>query len=635
MLYDLEKEDLISIIKNSDYGDLEALAREIRDFLVEKVSKTGGHLASNLGIVETTIALHKVYDTAVDRVIFDVGHQSYVHKIITGRAGAFDTLRKYKGLSGFPKSRESIHDAYDTGHSSTSISAAMGYATARDLRNEDYQVVAVIGDGAMTGGLVYEALNNIGASGTNIKIVLNDNGMSIAKNVGAMSRHLNNLRTSKNYTRMKENIRGALDNIPVVGQRVSATISHTKNKIKYSLLDEQGVLFEDLGIKYIGPVDGYDLPALVEAYTAANQYDGPTLVHVITKKGKGYYWSEKYPRKFHGIAPFDADNGNILSSPSGPSYSKVFGDKLVELARTDESIVAISAAMGTATGLGPFYKEFEPRFFDVGIAEAHAVVFAAGMAKAGMTPVVAIYSSFLQRAFDQLIEDICLQNLHVVFAVDRAGLVGADGETHHGMFDLSYLNMIPNMKILCPADGNQLEEMLEYAVHQYDGPIAIRYPRGSSQGNHLRLKPFTGENTVLSVGKDVTILAVGAMLDTGIEAARLLREHGFDAGVTAINVVKPMDAAAVNSETKLVVTLEDNTIIGGFSDEFDRMNREKAFGILNFALPDQFIEQGSIPELREECAMTPEDVVKGVEDYFEKRKARCHFGTERSGGISR
>lgn len=621
MLYDLEKEDLISIIKNSDYGDLEALAREIRDFLVEKVSKTGGHLASNLGIVETTIALHKVYDTAVDRVIFDVGHQSYVHKIITGRAGAFDTLRKYKGLSGFPKSRESIHDAYDTGHSSTSISAAMGYATARDLRNEDYQVVAVIGDGAMTGGLVYEALNNIGASGTNIKIVLNDNGMSIAKNVGAMSRHLNNLRTSKNYTRMKENIRGALDNIPVVGQWVSDTISHTKNKIKYSLLDEQGVLFEDLGIKYIGPVDGYDLPALVEAYTAANQYDGPTLVHVITKKGKGYYWSEKYPRKFHGIAPFDADNGNILSSPSGPSYSKVFGDKLVELARTDESIVAISAAMGTATGLGPFYKEFEPRFFDVGIAEAHAVVFAAGMAKAGMTPVVAIYSSFLQRAFDQLIEDICLQNLHVVFAVDRAGLVGADGETHHGMFDLSYLNMIPNMKILCPADGNQLEEMLEYAVHQYDGPIAIRYPRGSSQGNHLRLKPFTGENTVLSVGKDVTILAVGAMLDTGIEAARLLREHGFDAGVTAINVVKPMDAAAVNSETKLVVTLEDNTIIGGFSDEFDRVNREKAFGILNFALPDQFIEQGSIPELREECAMTPEDVVKGVEDYFEKRKA--------------
>lgn len=621
MLYDLEKEDLISIIKNSDYGDLEALAREIRDFLVEKVSKTGGHLASNLGIVETTIALHKVYDTAVDRVIFDVGHQSYVHKIITGRAGAFDTLRKYKGLSGFPKSRESIHDAYDTGHSSTSISAAMGYATARDLRNEDYQVVAVIGDGAMTGGLVYEALNNIGASGTNIKIVLNDNGMSIAKNVGAMSRHLNNLRTSKNYTRMKENIRGALDNIPVVGQRVSDTISHTKNKIKYSLLDEQGVLFEDLGIKYIGPVDGYDLPALVEAYTAANQYDGPTLVHVITKKGKGYYWSEKYPRKFHGIAPFDADNGNILSSPSGPSYSKVFGDKLVELARADESIVAISAAMGTATGLGPFYKEFEPRFFDVGIAEAHAVVFAAGMAKAGMTPVVAIYSSFLQRAFDQLIEDICLQNLHVVFAVDRAGLVGADGETHHGMFDLSYLNMIPNMKILCPADGNQLEEMLEYAVHQYDGPIAIRYPRGSSQGNHLRLKPFTGENTGLSVGKDVTILAVGAMLDTGIEAARLLRKHGFDAGVTAINVVKPMDAAAVNSETKLVVTLEDNTIIGGFSDEFDRVNREKAFGILNFALPDQFIEQGSIPELREECAMTPEDVVKGVEDYFEKRKA--------------
>lgn len=620
MLYDLEHEDLIKIIKESNNEDLMALAQDIRDFLVEKVSKTGGHLASNLGIVETTIAIHKVYDTRVDRVIFDVGHQSYVHKIITGRAGQFDTLRKYKGLSGFPKSRESIHDAYDTGHSSTSISAAMGYATARDIRGENYNVVAVIGDGSMTGGLAFEALNNIGASGKNIKIILNDNGMSIAKNVGAMSRHLNNLRTSKNYTRMKENIRSTLDSIPIVGQKVSDTLSYTKNKIKYSLLDQQGVLFEDLGIKYIGPIDGTDIQALTEAYEAANDFDGPALVHVITKKGKGYYWAEKYPRKFHGVAPFDVDNGNLLSSPTSPSFSKVFGDKLVELARQDSSIVAVSAAMGTATGLGPFYKEFEDRFFDVGIAEAHAVVFAAGMAKGGMLPVVAIYSSFLQRAFDQLIEDICLQNLHVIFAVDRAGLVGADGETHHGMFDLSYLSLIPNMTVLCPADGNQLEEMLEYAI-QLDGPVAIRYPRGSSAGNHLRLKPFDGNNLVLSQGMDVTLLPVGTMLDTAIEAATLLRDAGYSVGITLVNQVKPLRVDAETLRTKLVVTLEDNTITGGFGAAFDQQYRSENYGVQNYALPDQFIEQGSIPELRRECGLTPQDIVKGVQDYFEERKA--------------
>lgn len=620
MLYDLEHEDLIKIIKESNNEDLMALAQEIRDFLVEKVSKTGGHLASNLGIVETTIAIHKVYDTRVDRVIFDVGHQSYVHKIITGRAGQFDTLRKYRGLSGFPKSRESIHDAYDTGHSSTSISAAMGYATARDIRGENYNVVAVIGDGSMTGGLAFEALNNIGASGKNIKIILNDNGMSIAKNVGAMSRHLNNLRTSKNYTRMKENIRSTLDNIPIVGQKVSDTLSYTKNKIKYSLLDQQGVLFEDLGIKYIGPIDGTDIQALTEAYEAANDFDGPALVHVITKKGKGYYWAEKYPRKFHGVAPFDVDNGNILSSPSAPSFSKVFGDKLVELARQDSSIVAVSAAMGTATGLGPFCKEFEGRFFDVGIAEAHAVVFAAGMAKGGMLPVVAIYSSFLQRAFDQLIEDICLQNLHVIFAVDRAGLVGADGETHHGMFDLSYLSLIPNMTVLCPADGNQLEEMLQYAMH-LDGPVAIRYPRGSSAGNHLRLKPFVGKNLVLSQGTDVTLLPVGTMLDSAIEAASLLRDAGYSVGITLMNQLKPLCIDAESLRTKLVVTLEDNSIAGGFGAAFDQQYRSENYGIQNYALPDQFIEQGSISELRKECGLTPQDIVKGVQDYFEERKA--------------
>ncbi len=620
MLYDLENEDLISIIKKSNYDELDALAVDIRDFIVDKVSKTGGHLASNLGIVETTIAIHRIYDTSVDRIIFDVGHQSYVHKIITGRGKYFDTLRQFKGLSGFPKSRESIHDAYDTGHSSTSISAAMGYATARDLQHEDYNVVAVIGDGSMTGGLVYEALNNIGASGTNLKIILNDNGMSIARNVGAMSRHLNNLRTSKGYNRMKENIRTTIDNIPVVGTKMSDTISQTKKKIKYSLLDDQGVLFEEMGIKYIGPIDGYDIKALTEAFEAANAYNGPVLVHVISKKGKGYYWAEKYPRKFHGVGPFQIDDGKILSSSTSPSYSKVFGDKLVNLAKENSRIVAISAAMGTATGLGPFYNEFENRFFDVGIAEAHAVTFAAGMAKAGMLPVVAIYSSFLQRAFDQLIEDVCLQNLHVIFAVDRAGLVGADGETHHGMFDLSYLRMIPNMKVLCPSDGKQLEEMLEYAV-SYEGPIAIRYPRGSSGGNHLRLKPFNGTNTVIATGSDVTILAVGNMLDNAIVAAEELRNIGLSVGVIAVHVVKPFPAEILHPETKLVVTVEDNTIIGGFASEFDRLSVGATFGILNFALPDRFVEQGSISELQKECGIASDDIVKGVVDYFEERKA--------------
>ena len=621
MLYDLENEDLRAIIKESSYEDLDALAQDLRDFIVEKVSKTGGHLASNLGIVETSIALHRVYDTSVDRVIFDVGHQSYVHKIITGRANQFDTLRQYKGLSGFPKGRESIHDAYDTGHSSTSISAAMGYATARDLNGENYNVVAVIGDGSMTGGLVYEALNNIGASGTNLKIILNDNGMSIARNVGAMPKHLNNLRMSKNYNKVKDNIRSTIDSIPMVGPKVHESISQTKKKLKYSLLDQEGILFEDLGIKYFGPIDGFDIKALVDAFEAANEYDGPAIVHVISKKGKGYYWAEKYPRKFHGVGPFDIENGNILSSTSGPSYSKVFGDKLVELADADSSIVAISAAMGTATGLGPFYKAHEDRFFDVGIAEAHAVTFAAGMAKGGMTPVVAIYSSFLQRAFDQLIEDVCLQNLHVVFAVDRAGLVGADGETHHGMFDLSYLTMIPNMTVLCPADGYQLEEMLEYAIKELDGPVAIRYPRGSSAGNHLRLKPFIGVNPVLSEGVDVTLLPVGAMLDNALIAASKLREANLDVGITLINILKPTDMISINSTSKLLVTLEDNTIRGGFGTVVDQLYSESSVDVMNFALPDQFVEQGTIAELQKECKISPDDVVKGVLDYFEERKA--------------
>ena len=622
MKYDLEHEDLISIIKSADESELAELCKDIREFLIQKVSKTGGHLASNLGVVELTVAMHKVYDSPRDKLIYDVGHQSYVHKILTGRADQFDTLRKFKGLSGFPKSYESVHDAYDTGHSSTSLGAAAGYAVARNLRDEDNEVVALIGDGAMTGGLVYEALNNIGSNRLKVRIILNDNGMSIAHNVGAMSKHLQGLRSSSNYINAKKSVRTSLNKVPLIGKPLSNGISRTKSRIKLSVLDQQGILFEELGIKYIGPIDGYNIPKLVEAFNAANAVDGPTLVHVITTKGKGYSWSEKYPKKFHGVGPFCIDDGNALSSSSPSSdlsFSEVFGNKLLELAKEDPRIVAITAAMGSATGLGPFYEEFPERFFDVGIAEQHAVLFAAGLAKAGMIPVAPIYSSFLQRAYDQIIEDICIQNQHVVFGVDRAGLVGADGETHHGVFDISYLSSIPNMSVLAPADGTQLEEMLEYAVKQMDSPVAIRYPRGSAKFDHLKLRVFSGNNIKLSEGTDITILAVGSMLDTALDAARELLSKGYSVGVTNVCVVSPFEHELTELDTKLVITIEDNVIRGGFGELFASVALKTGhnYGLITLGVPDAFIEQGSVDQLRIECGMTAGDIVKGATEYFE------------------
>lgn len=616
MLFDFKNEDILKLIKESDTEKLELLCDDMRDFLLDKVSKTGGHLASNLGVVELTVALHKVYDSPRDKIIFDVGHQSYVHKIITGRGGDFDTLRQYKGLSGFPKARESVHDAYDTGHSTTSLGAALGMAVARDLKNEDFNVVAIIGDGSMTGGLAYEALNNIGTSGTNVKIILNDNGMSIAKNVGAMSKHLSDLRSSQKYINTKSTIRTAVDRIPVVGRSLADNISKTKDKIKYSVINDTGILFEEMGIKYIGPVDGYDIDNLIDAFEDANAINGPTIVHVATTKGKGYRFAERYPRKFHGVGPFDVDNGKLLSETSAPSMSKVFGRAAVDLAAKDERVIAISAAMGTATGLGEFYKQFPERYFDVGIAEQHAVLFAAGLAKEGMIPIVAIYSSFLQRAYDQIVEDVCLQDLHVIFAIDRAGLVGADGETHHGQFDLSYLNTVPNMTVLAPADGHQLTEMMEYA-YTLDGPVAIRYPRGSSEFEHLRLKEFTGENITISEGKDITILAAGNMLDTAIETAEILRPRGFDIGIVNVCVVKPYDTGLNELDTRLAITIEDNSINGGFGEMFAAHSVGKGYDVLNFALPDRFIEHGSVSELRQECGLTPSDIAKGALDLLE------------------
>ncbi len=620
MTFNIEKDNLRDVVKYGSYVDLQNLSDDIRQFLIRKVSVTGGHLASNLGIVELTVALHRVYNTPEDRIIFDVGHQAYVHKILTGRADQFDTLRQFKGLSGFPKTRESAHDSYETGHSSTSLSAALGIATARDLQGDNYNVVAVIGDGSMTGGLCYEALNNIGASKTNMKIILNDNGMSISHNVGGLSTHLTQLRSSDNYIRTKQSINSVLDNMPVVGKTIRGGLHNTKDRIKQSVLGDEGVLFENLGIKYLGPIDGYDIEGLCSAMEAANKYDKPVIIHVITKKGKGYRWSEMYPRRFHGIAPFNIENGNLLSSSNDPSFSRVFGEKVTAIAKDNEKVVAIAAAMGTATGLGPFYEAYPERYFDVGIAEEHAAVFAAGLAKNGQIPVVAIYSSFLQRAFDQLVVDIALQNLHVVFALDRAGLVGADGETHHGQFDLSYLSMIPNMTVLSPADGNQLQDMLEYAINEHDGPIAIRYPRGSSVGIHLRLKPFKGENIAISEGSDITILAVGAMLDEAVKASDKLREMGYSVGIRNIGVVKPFDTSLADIDSRLLITVEDNAKKGGFGETlaaYCKTSAGKSPDVINIAIPDSFIEQGTVSQLRAEFGLDSDAIVKGAIEHFE------------------
>ena len=611
MKYDLLNDDLLNICKEASYPELDDLCSDIREFLIEKVSKTGGHLASNLGIVELSVALMRVFDSPRDKIIYDVGHQSYVHKILTGRADKFDTLRQYKGMSGFPKSRESEHDAYNTGHSSTSISAAYGMAVARDLAGDDYNVVAVIGDGSMTGGIVYEALNNIGANQTNMNIILNDNGMSISHNVGAMSKYLNHLRSSEKYDQAKVSVKSALNSVPVVGGKIASGLKSSKDKLKHQLINESGHIIEDLGIKYFGPVDGYNIEEMADIISAASKYDGPTLIHVITVKGKGYKWAEKYPRKFHGIGPFNIDNGNLLSSTNSKSYSEIFGKCVNELANENKKICAVTAAMGTATGLIPFWESHPERYFDVGIAEEHAVVFAAGLANNGYIPVVAIYSSFLQRAFDFIIDDVAIQNLHVIFAIDRAGLVGEDGETHHGIFDLSYLNIVPNMTILAPSDGNQLEEILEYAI-DIDGPVALRYPRGSAEAEHLRMKPFKGENIEISKGDDVTILAVGAMLDEAIEASDILRKKGYSVGIKNICVVKPLLDDLKGVKSKYIVTIEDNVLRGGYGETLANKYKDTDFEILNFGINDKFVSHGKVKELRKECGIDAKSIARKV-----------------------
>lgn len=601
-------------LKHMTKEEMEVLAGQIREFLVDNISRTGGHLASNLGVVELSIALHKVFDTPEDQLIWDVGHQSYVHKILTGRADNFITLRQFGGMSGFPKVKESPYDTFDTGHSSTSISIAAGMAAARDLNKDDYHVAAIIGDGSLTGGIAYEALNNVGASHSNVIVILNDNGMSIEPNTGGVSKHLSKLRSSEKYNDFKRNLKSNVSKLPVVGKAAVSSLMHIRDTIKYAMIE--GAMFESIGFKYFGPIDGHDFDELFETLEAAKSVDGPVVVHVVTQKGKGYINAESNPSKFHGTGPFDKTTGNPLKSSSGISYSAVFGNKLKEIAEKNSNVVAISAAMLEGTGLSGFSKAFPERTFDVGIAEGHAVTFAAGMATKGFRPFVAVYSTFLQRAYDQIIQDVALQDLPVIFGIDRAGIVGADGETHHGMFDISYLTHIPNMTVLAPADKGELEAMMDYAM-TLDGPVSIRYPRGNAPD--LDLGGDMDRSFVVNKGADVEIWSAGNMLETALNAAELLREKGIDAGVINTRILKPLDIEAIEesaARTKLIVTLEDNVISGGFGQAV--AVELKNTDILNLGWPDEFIEHGTSQELYEKYGLDPQSIAERICNYIEE-----------------
>lgn len=620
---DLTKFDFPADLKKMSDRELDLLSVEIRDFLIEKVSATGGHLASNLGVVELTVALHKVFDSPKDKIIWDVGHQAYVHKILTGRAGRFDTLRQFEGLSGFPKSKESVHDIYDTGHSSVSISAAFGLAAARDIKGEDYDVIAVIGDGSLTGGMAYEGLNNIGDKKSKVIVILNDNGMSISPNTGGISRHLGNLRTSKGYLGAKRFVKDKISTIPNIGKALANGLADFKNDIKYSILSDGGVMFEELGFTYFGPVDGHNIRELTEAFTKARSLNEPVLIHVITQKGKGYKNAEKDPGKFHGIGPFDPTTGAVRGKKTGETFSALFGRLLCERAAGNKDIVAITAAMCEGTGLEGFSKAYPDRFFDVGIAEEHAVSFAAGLAKGGLRPVVCIYSSFLQRAYDQIMEDVCMQKLPVIFAIDRAGCVGADGETHHGMFDLSYLSTIPDITVLAPKDGNELEGMFDYAL-SLNVPVAIRYPRGASNYDKNITSTYRGGNyrLIKSENQTVDIWACGKMVSWGEKVCEILKEKGISAGLVSVSQVKPLDLnplGDLNKPAKLIATIEDNSLSCGFGSRMAAgIHNDVSAEILNFGWPDTFVPQGTFDELADRYGLTPSKIAERICEHFER-----------------
>lgn len=614
MLLDrIERENDIKKLKPQE---LEELAGEIRQFLIEKISMTGGHLASNLGVVELTIAMHRVFQLPEDKMIWDVGHQSYTHKILTGRRAGFDDLRKYGGMSGFPKRKESACDAFDTGHSSTSISAGLGYVQARDLLGEDYSVISVIGDGAMTGGMAYEALNNAAQIKTNFIIVLNDNYMSISENVGGMSDYLARLRTADIYTGLKKGVTNTLHRIPVAGDSIIEQIRRTKNSIKQLVVP--GMLFEDMGITYLGPIPGHDIPMLCRALREAKKVEGPVLLHVLTQKGKGYKPAEQEPARFHGTGPFDIDTGKPLGTAKKDTYTDIFSKVICDIGKRDPKVAVITAAMADGTGLSEFRRRFPRRFFDVGIAEGHAVTFAAGLAAGGIKPVFAVYSSFLQRGYDQIIHDVGLQNLPVVFAVDRAGLVGSDGETHQGIFDLSYLGCIPNMTVMSPKNRWELADMLRFAV-DYDGPVALRYPRGTAYDGceEFRAPIQYGRSEVIYEEESIAIVSVGHMFEEALKTRRLIKETGYNCTLVNARFVKPVDEQMIEELAKnhsLIVTIEENILCGGFGERVTEYVSEHDLPVqvLNLALPDDYIEHGSVDVLRREVLLDAPSMTKRI-----------------------
>lgn len=603
-------------IKKLNGEELAILCKELRKFLLQKVSKTGGHLASNLGVVELTVALEYCFDLPKDKIVWDVGHQAYIHKILTGRKEGFDHLRQLDGLSGFPKPNESACDAFAAGHSSTSISAALGLAKARDLMGSKEHVIAVIGDGSMTGGLAYEALNNAGKEHTNLIVILNDNQMSIDTNVGAMSRHLNNLRTSNQYRGWKEAVKQFRNNVPVIGEGTYQVLKNVRDGAK--MLLTHGALFEQLGFKYIGPVDGHDLQELIELLQNVKEMNRPVLIHVKTIKGKGYPYAEERPWDYHGVGAFDLKTG-LPTAKGGKSWSAVFGEKMLEIGKKNPKVVGITAAMSSGTGYEKFQRAFPKRFFDVAIAEQHGTTFAAGLAKGGITPVFAVYSSFLQRAYDQIVHDVCMQNLHVVFAIDRAGIVGADGETHQGVFDLSFLSHVPNMTVLSPKNGWELEEMLDFAVNQWDGPIAVRYPRGTAETAFSENKqPIEyGKAELIQEGKKIAILAEGHMLKAAADAAKLLEADGFHPMLVNMRFIKPLDEAVLQKTAENcehIVTVEDNLRKGGLGSKVMEFYGDHGIqaDILNLAFPDKYIEQGTQTQLFERYGLDAAGIYESI-----------------------
>lgn len=616
----LDKINKPNDIKKISPREYKQLAFEIRKFLIEKISKTGGHLASNLGVVELTMAMQIVYNLPKDKIIWDVGHQSYAHKILTGRKAEFDHLRKFGGISGFPKRDESDYDAFDTGHSTTSLSAGLGIAKARDIMGEKYKVVSVIGDGSFTGGMAFEALNNISSVKGNYTIVLNDNNMSIANNVGGMSEMFNNIRTSHEYIEIKHHLHELLKKLPY-SEKLINNLKKSKDRIKHRLIP--GEFFESFGLTYFGPVDGHNISQLIRVFKAASEINGPVFVHVKTVKGKGYAPAEDYPQQFHGVSPFIIETGEPKKKSTSKSYAKIFSEKVCELARENDKIVGITAAMPDGVGLTAFSEEFPDRYFDVGIAEQHATTFSAGLAAAGMVPIFAVYSSFLQRAYDQIIHDVCNQNLKVIFAIDHAGLVGSDGETHQGIFDISFLSCIPNMTVLAPINAEELRQCLDYAVNVHGGPIALRYPSGAAS-NILSddVKPIRyGCSEYVHEGSEIAIVAVGRMMENALKIQEKLKNKGIDATVVNARFVYPIDRQMIrelSKNHKLIVTMEENVASGGYGEHVSEyvLSNDLGVKVLPIALPDAYVEHGNINILFHELGMDVESIYKRVESAY-------------------